>query len=278
MNRSPKLLIYKGASILFILLVLVAACSQPQQAIDPRFQGIDVEIESLISEYHAVGLAVAIVENGEIIYKEGFGYRDYENKLPVDEYTVFGLGSCTKAFTATILGILEDEGRIKMSDKPSKFLPRLKFYNAEMDENIQIGDLLSHSVGVSGRGFDTSSCLFLSDKNSSVAKVKYFKPINELREQFNYNNTFYGFAGLIGESITDQPWSQNLSQYIFDPLEMKHSYASFQSASQQPNFSLGYAVNQRNTPVKVLPEEIPAKASAGEIYSSLMDMIKWVQA
>lgn len=237
--------------------------------------GIDSEIEKLLEEYHAVGLAIAIVKDGETIYSKGFGYRDYENKLPVDEETVFGIGSCSKAFTAAVLGILEGENELRLSDKPNKYISNLNFFNSKMNEEIKIHHLLSHSTNISGRGLDTSSVLFLSDRENTISKVKYFKPLNSLGEQFRYNNTLYSIIGLIGEQITNNTWEENISNYIFEPIGMQNSYTSFSKAQINTNFSLGYAVNNKDQPTKVLPEIIPAKALAGEIYSNVVDMRKW---
>ena len=82
-----------------------------------------------MKEWNAPGVTIAVVEKNKVIYTGGFGYRDNEKKLPVTENTLFAIGSCTKAFTASILGMLEKEGKVSL-DKPVRdYLPELVFKN-----------------------------------------------------------------------------------------------------------------------------------------------------
>ena len=89
--------------ILFAFLLPVTAQKKKDNT-DPRLVGLDTKLETLLAEWKTPGFAVAIVEKNKIIYSKGFGYRDYENKIPVTPNTLFAIGSCTKAFTASLLG------------------------------------------------------------------------------------------------------------------------------------------------------------------------------
>ena len=71
---------------------------------DKRLKGLDVELEKVLEKLEEPGFAVAIVENDEILYSKGFGYRDYKNKIKVDQNTLFPIGSATKSFTSSLLG------------------------------------------------------------------------------------------------------------------------------------------------------------------------------
>src|SRR4026207_1338645 len=106
-----------------LLLLSVKAFTQPPT--DPRLKGLDTFALRLLKEWNAPGVTIAVVEKNKVIYTGGFGYRDYEKKLPVTENTLFAIGSCTKAFTASILGMLEKEGKVSI-DKPVRdYLPEL---------------------------------------------------------------------------------------------------------------------------------------------------------
>lgn len=100
--------------------------------------GLDTEIENLLKTYNAVGLSIAVVENSKTIYSKGFGFRDLENKLPVTANSIFPIGSITKSFTASLLGILENQNQLSLKDKPSLYIPKLQFYNDKMDNLITI--------------------------------------------------------------------------------------------------------------------------------------------
>ena len=103
------------------LLLLIANFAFGQKK-DNRLNGLDTEIENLVKKYNAVGLSVAVVENNQIVYTKGFGYRDLDNKLPVNENTVFPVGSITKSFTSSLTGILENENKLSVKEKPSLYL------------------------------------------------------------------------------------------------------------------------------------------------------------
>ncbi len=98
--------------ILLLCFVTITSFAQKQKpSEDKRFAGFDTAFARVLKEWHAAGFAVAVVEKDKVVYAKGFGYRDYENKIPVTPNTLFAIGSCTKAFTASLLGILNKDCR-----------------------------------------------------------------------------------------------------------------------------------------------------------------------
>ena len=122
--------------ILFLFTVMVSTAQT-----DKRLKGIEKELNALLKR--TTWIAVAVIQKDKVIYSSGFGYRDYENKIPVDSNTLFAIGSSTKAFTCAILGQLKNEGKLTFQDSPLKYVPGLKFYNNNLNENIIIEDLMS---------------------------------------------------------------------------------------------------------------------------------------
>ncbi|WP_373522989.1 serine hydrolase domain-containing protein [Aquiflexum sp.] len=101
--------------ILSLLISLISLTSFTQkQKTDNRFSGLDTELEKVLQTWKAAGFAVAVVEKDKIIYSKGFGYRDYENKIPVTPNTLFAIGSSSKAFTSGLLGILREEDKFAL--------------------------------------------------------------------------------------------------------------------------------------------------------------------
>src|SRR5260221_11127198 len=97
--------------IIYLILCIISITSFAQKStIDKRFAGLDTAFARVLKDWRAVGFAVAVVEKNKVIYAKGFGYRDFEKKIPVTPNTLFAIGSCTKAFTASFLGILRQEG------------------------------------------------------------------------------------------------------------------------------------------------------------------------
>src|ERR1700749_815664 len=99
---------------------------------DARFRGLDTAFQRVLKTWHAAGFAVAIIEKNKVVYAQGFGYRDIQKKLPVTPNTLFAIGSCTKAFTATLIGKLQKDGKLDIDKPVNNYLPSLKFYNDAM--------------------------------------------------------------------------------------------------------------------------------------------------
>ena len=105
--------------ILYLFLLIVPVTAQKQKVnTDQRLVGLDSKLETILTDWKTPGFSVAIVEKNKVIYAKGFGYRDYENKIPVTPNTLFAIGSCTKAFTASLLGLLKKEDKLDLDESP----------------------------------------------------------------------------------------------------------------------------------------------------------------
>ena len=219
-----------------IILLLLTTNLTFGQKIDTRLNGLDTEIEHLLKAYNAVGLSVAVVENNKIIYSKGFGYRDAENKLPVTVNTIFPIGSITKSFTASILGMLESQNQLSLKDKPSLYIPKLQFYNDKMDNLITIEDLLSHKSGIGS--IDGTYIFFPADKRENIIpRLKYLKPNGAIKDSWIYSNLGYLIAGTIIEKTTNESWEKNIQDKIFKPLNMNSSSTSIAEMIKAKDFS-----------------------------------------
>ncbi len=260
--------IYTLAFVLFAQLCF-------SQQIPEELKGIDDDINLLIKRYKAVGLSIAVVRNDSLIYSKGFGYRDLENKLPVNENTTFPIGSATKAFTASVLGILESKNLVSLKEKPSIYIPNFQFYNYKMNNLITIEDLLSHKSGIGNQG--TTLFLFPSkDKLKTVQRLKYLKPESDIKNSWDYSNMGYTLAGTIVEQVSNQTWDTTIRERIFEPLEMKNSYTTFEEMIKSNNFSRGYGMFNGKSK-KVLNENFYSYSPAGAIKSTANDMANWMR-
>ena len=135
------------AITLFILFISISFYNLFAQN-DDRLKGLGSELNKVLKSLNETGFAVAIVEKDKMIYAKGFGYRDHENKILNDENTLFAIGSCTKAFTSSLLGLLRDKGSLDFEDSPIDYVKELRFYNGNLNEIISIRDLMSHRTGI----------------------------------------------------------------------------------------------------------------------------------
>ena len=264
---------------LFTLLLAgltISSFSQKQKNTeDKRFVGLDTAFARVLKEWHAAGFAVAVVEKNHIVYAKGFGYRDYENKIPVTPNTLFAIGSCTKAFTASLIGMLVQEGKLDY-DKPVRdYLPELKFYKDEMNDKITLRDMMCHRTGLPRH--DYSWYLFsTSSRDSLLQRIQYMEPSAGLREKWQYNNFMFFAQGMVAEKITGRKWEDNIRERIFQPLGMSNSNFSVDDMKKSKDAALGYEAKKDSIINKMDYYHIDAMGPAGSINSSVNDMSKWV--
>lgn len=260
---------------LVITLVAFATIVSVQAQQDKRLKGIEKDLNEILEISKAPGFAVAIVEGDKVIYAKGFGYSDYENKIPADANTLFAIGSSSKAFTSAILGQLRNEDKLSFDDSPIKYVPELKFYTKEMDNTIIIKDLMSHRTGLPRH--DYSWYLFPTmDKDSLIARVAYHEPFTGVRQQWYYNNFMFLTQGVIAERITGKSWEENIKERFFEPLGMTRSNVSIDELQESTNSAKAYELKKDSIISEMDYYHISGMSPAGSINSSVNDMSNWL--
>ena len=259
--------------IFFALLFLISVRSFAQPPTDPRLKGLDTFALRLLKEWDAPGVTIAVVEKNKVIYTGGFGYRDYEKKLPVTENTLFAIGSCTKAFTASILGMLEKEGKVSL-DKPVRdYLPELVFKNDYTNKYATLRDMMCHRTGLPRHDYSWYGST--ASRNELLTRVQYQEPTFELRERYQYNNFMFMAQGIVIEKLTGKSWEQNMQERIFKPLGMNNTNMSVIDMEKSDDRSLAYTSAPNN--IKAIPyRNIDAIGPAGSINSCAKDMANWL--
>ncbi len=259
---------------LFFLLVTVAYTASMTAQQDKRLKGIDDQLNKILAATQAAGFAVAVVEGDKIIYAKGFGYRDYENKIPVDVNTLFAIGSASKAFTSAILGQLRKEDKLSFDDSPRKYIPELKFFNDNMNNNITIKDLMCHRTGLPRH--DASWYYFPTvSKDSLMMRLAYQEPATGVRQKWDYNNFMFLTQGVIAERITGKSWEDNIRERFFKPLGMTRSNVSIDEMRTATNAAIGYEL-KKDAISKMEYYHISGMSPAGSINSSVNDMTNWL--
>ena len=262
----------------YSLTVILLISSVPlfaQTKVDKRFVGIEAEINKILKDNHAAGVAVAVVEKNKVIFAKGFGYRDVENKLPVTANTQFAIGSCTKAFTASVLGILQKEKSIDFDKPVTTYLPDLKFYTSDLTNHITLRDMMSHRTGLPRH--DLSWYIAPDTRDNLVKRIQYMEPSAELRQTWQYNNFMYLLQGVVGEKLTGKSWESNVESKIFARIGMNNSNFSVKDLANYKEPALGYNVIKDSVIHKTPYYDIAGMGPAGSINSTVMDMSQWLK-
>ncbi|MDG2108981.1 MAG: serine hydrolase [Flavobacteriaceae bacterium] len=241
---------------------------------------IDNIVERTMENFTVAGVAVAVVKDGEIIHQKGYGIQSIDSKKKVNENTNFGIASNSKAFTATALAILVEDGKISWSDKVIKHIPEFKMYNDYVTQNFNIQDLLTHRSGLS---LGIGDLMFFPDGsdftiNDIISSFQHFTPVSAFRTKFDYDNLLYLVAGEVIARVSGSTWEEFIKERIFGPLEMDNSYASLTFITDKDNVASPH-LNLNKELSLTDPERWDPKkknGAAGGIYSNVNDIANWM--
>jgi CubicO group peptidase (beta-lactamase class C family) len=259
-------------TFVFLFFTLNTLCGQVISALQ-----IDTLVENVLKTFDVPGIAVAIIKDDKIIHAKGYGVRSLRTKLKVDENTLFGIASNSKAFTAAALGMLVDEGKIKWEDKVTDYIPEFKMYNPYVTEEFNIKDLLTHR---SGLGLGAGDLMMWPDSSNFTKKdiihnLRYLKPVSSFRSKYDYDNNLYIVAGEIVARVSGISWEDFIENRIVKPLNMTKSAASISRLNDKSNIIDPHApVNGKVESIKIDWSE--TANAAGGIYSNLTDISKWL--
>ena len=259
--------------IFLALLLLFAARSFAQSPADLRLKGLDTFALKVLKDWSAAGVTIAVVEKNKVVYTGGFGFRNLEKKLPVTENTQFAIGSCSKAFTCTMLGMLAKDGKVNL-DKPVRtYLPELKFQNEYTNDHCTLRDMMCHRTGLPRH--DLSWYASWASRSELLERIQYMEPTAELRAKWQYNNFMFMAQGIVIEKITGKSWEENMKEKILTPLGMSNTNLSTNDLEKSPDHSLAFATHESS--IKAIPyRNIDAMGPAGSINSCAKDMAKWL--
>lgn len=238
--------------------------------------------------WNVPGAAVLIIEDGKVVFSEGFGYKGIKSKQKVTSKTLFGIGSCSKAFTSLPIGMLVDEKKVDFDKPVREYYPAFKLYDAYGTEHVTVRDVLSHRTGLPR--YDTAIDPNDATRERAIARLKHLKPNAGIRERFQYNNFHYVVAGGIVDKVSGVTWEEFVIKNIFKPLGMNSSNLSPEDSKKSFDFALPHKIDTAalerfpesraelfGAPLKELPfENIGVYGPAGSINSNLEDMAKWL--
>lgn len=258
----------------FIVAVLVAYRAIAQVGHDPLAE-LDSYIEQEMDRWNVPGVAVAIVKDHTVVFAKGFGVRDLEEGGEVDANTLFAIGSNTKAFTATAMGLLVQDGKVSWDDPVLRHMPDFQMYDPVVTREITIRDLLCHRSGLGTFEGDLTWFGSIYDRDEAIYRARFLEPVFDFRTGFGYSNLMFLVAGQIIPRVTETSWDDFIDQRLFSPLGMDRSNTSVAELETMANV----ATPHRRVEGEIGPiahDDIDNMAPAGAINSSANDMAKWL--
>ncbi len=238
-------------------------------------QGLDPFLEQSLEQWKAVGLALAIVVDGQVVHARGYGYRDLEQQLPVTADTLFAIGSATKAFTTFTLATLVDQGQLDWDRPVVEYLPGWQLYDEVLTARVTPRDMVTHRTGLPRHDLVWYNNQGLA-RSELFGRLRFLAPNEDLRETFQYNNLMYAMAGYLTERLTGTTWEEAVRARVLTPLGMTRSNFSVLDSQADPDHALPYQVHDEEVE-KMAFRVIDNMAPAGSINSSVNEMSRWLR-
>jgi len=266
--------------LLLCALVMVSACTVTPApgSLEWRLDRLVEQLEQQRQALHVPGMAIAVVMDDEVVLAHGFGLANVETETAVTPETIFAIGSSTKAFTATLVGMLVDEGEMSWDDAITDYLPYFAMDIESEDETAEIAirDLLSHRTG-----FVRMGLLFASGeipREAVLQAATRAQPWVGFNQKFYYSNVMFMAAGMAAAEAAGTDWDTLVAERIFEPLGMESSSTSITQAQTDPRLSLGYIWDEDLEVYEYKPmRNVDNIGPAGSINSNVLDMAQWVR-
>jgi CubicO group peptidase (beta-lactamase class C family) len=248
-----------------------AAVGATQTELSADFEGM---VRRLMTRDQIPGVAVGVVERGHVVYARGFGYRDVAHRLPVTPDTLFPLGSCSKAFTATAIALLVDQGRLALDAPVRTYLPDFALADPQAAAAVTTRDLLTHRSGLPRHDLFWYDAPFSRDE--LYRRLRFLEPAGRAHAQWRYDSLMYVVAGRIVEKLSGERWESFVQSRILAPLEMHRTVLSPEAMKADANHAAAYALRDGRVQAIPMLEHLSAIAPAGAVASSVKDLARWL--
>ena len=272
----------------FLLTLALAPILGAQARLPAKDSSSQVELDSLIEaamkQWEVPGLAIVVVKGDKTVLLEGYGTRILGQSLEIDADTYLQIASNSKTFTAYVVGMLVDEGRLRWHDPVKKHIPEFEVPDAYVTANVAIDDLLCHRSGLSEKvlgGFQ--------EPDYTIENLLEDIRNTELTFRFRSRNNYSQFGmALFSEIVlraTKMSWGDFVRRRIFEPLGMESSYTSnadFVEKVGNPKDVQNImhpAIKKDGVVIKGSWDDVgsePLYAPAGGIISTMKDIARWI--
>jgi len=226
---------------------------------------------SRLAETNIPGLAVLVAQDGKVLFEKGYGLADRTHEVPVSPQTKFRIGSITKQFTSAAILKLQEQGKLSVTDKLSKYIP-----DFPRGAEVTLQHLLTHTSGIHSYTDKPDFMATVTQPVKTEELIKSFKndPYDfDPGAKWHYDNSGYFLLGYIVEKVSGMGYGDFLRQTLFEPLGMTNT-GVYRSDLKLENEALGYSFenNQFNY---ALNWDMSRAGGAGSLYSTVEDLYRW---
>ncbi len=249
--------------------ILAAPLAAPLMVTAAYADDIDDFVNQELARQQVPGVAVGIMQHGQLVRAAGYGFANIEHRVPVHPDTIFQSGSIGKQFTAVAVMLLVEDGKVKLDESIRSYLPKAP----KTWQPITVRHMLTHTSGLAGDpGYDLRKDFNDDELLSEIYKVKLdFAP----GERWSYSNTAYALLGLMVHKVTgDQTYGDVLAKRVFGPLHMSTAQV-ISDRDIVPNRAAGYDVIDKKIFNQEWVSPTGNSTADGSLYLTVLDFAKW---
>jgi CubicO group peptidase (beta-lactamase class C family) len=263
---------------MFVLMSFGLVTQAQQTDVTKKLDGFDAYMEQTLKDWNTPGIGVGIVVNDKLVFAKGYGYRDYEKKLPFTPKTTQPIASNSKLFTAVAAGMLVEEGKLTWDKPVRESVPSIEFYNDQLNNNVTLRDMLSHRTGVTRHDLIWFKSSFT--RKELFERLKYLEPQEPMRSAFLYNNLMFAAVGQIIEIKSGKRWEDFVRERILSPLDMSTTTYSIADMVKQPDHGAPFREKRDSFELYKIPyyEDTEGVAPAGAVISNIDELSHWLIA
>jgi CubicO group peptidase (beta-lactamase class C family) len=223
--------------------------------------------------WNVPGVSIAVVADDSVVYARGFGVREVGRPEPVDEHTLFGVMSTTKAFTSAAVAMLVDEEKLAWDDPVTLHLPGFELPDPWITRQFTVRDLLSHRSGLERGDFLWFGSGY--DRAQLVHQLRYVDQVAGFRAAYGYSNNMYITAGELIAHVSGTSWDEFVDRRIFTPLGMVATNSSVVDLHDAGNVARPHEALD-GTLTAIAYRSLDNEAPGGAINSSASEMARWL--
>jgi len=274
MSSVVQVRAFRQLRVFTLLVTLLALAAAPTA--QPAAADFDAVVQRAMTAFEVPGISLAVVKDGRVAVAKGYGVRKLGESAPVDAQTLFGIASNTKAFTATALGILVDEGKIRWDAPVIDYVPWFQMSDPYVTREMTVRDLLVHR---SGLGLGAGDLLWWPpstyNRKEIARRLRYIPLATSFRSAYAYDNVLYLVAGEVIEAVSGQSWEDFVSSRILKKVGMAASNVRHSDATRGGNVATPHApIDGKVRPIA--PFDSDNTNPAGGINSNADEMAKWL--
>ena len=268
-------------ALLAVLLGVTGAWGAPiaeGTLVDRVMARLEGEMETQRKVFGIPGMAVAVVQDGRVLFAKGYGVRRQGGQDPVTPETIFQMGSTTKAFTSALVALLVEQGRVRWEDRVVDHLPAFRMYDPWVTREFQVQDLMAQHSGLPAYSGDLLALLGFP-RPAMIRALGFYRPVTSFRSSFAYVNHLWLVAAALYEAKSGETWEEGMNRRLLGPLGMESSTLDLKGFLGAPNRVSPH--RWRNGRAEPIPDDWPFQdwvylyGPAGGLNASLLDMTRW---